>query len=142
MPFTALRTAHSLRRAEMTEMDPLIKHASNEGNTKHGDLEQDGNDHGFVAVVQAVDTTVEGVRANDPSLNQRNDGSNAFVTATLILICLLLLGSIVQQCLNPEQAFLIGLNTLNLVNILLLCIRLAQWATDKDQAMTSRDMVT
>jgi hypothetical protein len=102
-------------RAEKTEMASLIKKASSEGNTKHGDLE-DGNNLDFVIIAQPVGlTTAEDVRANDPSLNQSTHGGNPFLGGVLLFICLLIMLCIVFVYMNPKQWLPTTMFTLNII---------------------------
>jgi hypothetical protein len=83
------------------EMAPSINSVSSEGSTKYGDLEEE---LGFVMVTLAGEATEEGVRANDPSLNQSNDDATVLVSVLTILACLLLTPwFIVHGRLNPVQ---------------------------------------
>jgi hypothetical protein len=147
MPLHGSSQSTQFLRAEKAEMASTIKHVSIESNMKPVDLEEGGgNDLGFVVVAQAVEATAEGGRAHEPSLNHSNHGAagNPFVAGALLTVCTLIPLCIVRVCMKPEEWFPTTLNTLNIVNILLVLIRFASWADGRGQINDSslRDKTT
>jgi hypothetical protein len=95
-------------------MASLTKNPSSAGKTKHADLEEGGNDLGFVVIAQPVETTTEEVHVNDSSLNQSTHSGRAFVRGALLSICLIT-WCIVHVYKNPKQRTPTILFTMNVI---------------------------